>query len=122
MCLEFLQRLRAEGVVVNEAHALAHASTLPFAAALELLRAQFGISDADDEHAAREKVAGRLLTLDASLTDALPLIFDFLGVSGPERTAPAPPAYPDRYPCRCPCRRPWSLGPLRTASCKASRF
>src|SRR5438067_2674033 len=87
LCLEFLQRLRAEGVVVNEAHALAHASTVPFAAALELLRAQFGISDADDEHAAREKVAGRLLMLDASLTDALPLIFDFLGASGPERTA-----------------------------------
>jgi len=87
LCLEFLQRLRAEGVVVNEAHALAHASTVPFAAALELLRAQFDVTDADDEHAAREKVAGRVLMLDASLSDALPLIFDFLGVSGPERTA-----------------------------------
>jgi len=87
LCLEFLQRMRAEGVVVNEAHALAHASTVPFAAALELLRAQFDVTDADDEHAAREKVAGRVLMLDASLSDALPLIFDFLGVSGPERTA-----------------------------------
>jgi adenylate cyclase len=89
LCLEFVRRLRGEGVVVNEAHALAHVSGVPFAAALELWRAYFGIADDDDEHAAREKVATRLLALDPSLTDALPLIFEFLGVAGADRAAPA---------------------------------
>ena len=85
LCLEFVRRLRGDGVVVSEAHALAHVSGVPFAAALELWRGYFGIVDGDDEHLAREKVASRLLALEASLTDALPLIFEFLGVAGTER-------------------------------------
>jgi len=93
LCLEFVQRLRAAGVEVNEAHALAHARAVPFVPVLEILRGYFDITEADDERAVREKVAGRLLLLDAALTDALPLIFEFLGVSDPER--PAPPMSPE---------------------------
>ena len=33
--------------------------------------------------AAREKIAGRMLLLDETLAEALPLMFDFLGVPGP---------------------------------------
>jgi hypothetical protein len=35
--------------------------------------------------AAREKIAGRMLLLDETLADGLPLMFDFLGVPDPER-------------------------------------
>jgi len=37
---------------------------------------------------AREKIAGRMVLLDLGFADALPLIFDFLGVADPQRPAP----------------------------------
>ncbi len=55
---------------------------------LEMFRSRFGISPADDDRAAREKIAGALLLLDPSFADALPLLFDFLGVPDPERPGP----------------------------------
>ena len=56
----------------------------PVAAVLELLRAYFGITRARRDAAAREKIAGTLLLLDEALRDALPLVFDFLGVADPD--------------------------------------
>jgi adenylate cyclase len=53
------------------------------------MRNAFGITDHDAARTAREKIAGRLLLLDENLRDALPLVFDFLGVPDPERPAPA---------------------------------
>jgi adenylate cyclase len=50
--------------------------------------AYFGITLEDDDHGAREKIAGRMVLLDQSFAEALPLLFDFLGVSVPQR----PPA------------------------------
>jgi hypothetical protein len=44
--------------------------------------------DQDGDEAAREKIAGRMLLLDESLREVLPLVFDLLGVSDPERPAP----------------------------------
>src|SRR5262249_8169697 len=37
----------------------------------------------------REKIAGRYVLLDESLREVLPLVFDLLGVSDPERPVPA---------------------------------
>jgi len=93
LCLEFVQRLRAAGVEVNEAHALAHARTVPFLAVLEMLRAYFGITDSDEDQAVREKVARRVLPIDPGLADALPLIFEFLG--SPDLQQPAPEMSPE---------------------------
>ncbi len=55
---------------------------------LDLLRDYFGISDTDSPRQAREKVAGRLLLLDATLQEALPVLFDFLEVPDPDRPPP----------------------------------
>src|SRR5262249_45729506 len=55
---------------------------------LELFRGFFDIGECDDDKAAREKVAGRMLSLDETLRDAVPLVFEFLGVADPERPAP----------------------------------
>jgi adenylate cyclase len=48
----------------------------------------FGIAESDTDQHAREKVAGRMLLLDDSFAEDLPLLFDFLAVPDPHRPAP----------------------------------
>ncbi len=93
LCFEFIERCRARGLAIFEAHGVPHGKALPLLPMLELFRNFFAITDQDSEQAAREKIAGRFLLLDESLRDVLPLIFDLLGVSDPER--PAPPMDPE---------------------------
>ncbi|HET6571241.1 MAG TPA: adenylate/guanylate cyclase domain-containing protein [Solirubrobacterales bacterium] len=88
LCHEFAERCRAERIEVFEAQAQAHGRGIPFMPVLQMLRAYFGIADADPERIAREKIAGRALLLDPGLADDLPLLFDFLGVPDPDRPLP----------------------------------
>ena len=88
LCFEFLERCRARGMSVYEGRAVAHGKNIPFLPILELFRAYYGITSEDDDRSAREKIAGRMVLLDLGFADALPLIFDFLGVSDPQRPAP----------------------------------
>ena len=88
LCFEFLERCRVRGMPVFEARAVAHGSNIPYLPILELLRAYFGITPKDDEHSARIKIAGLLVVIDQRLADALPLLFDFLGVADPAHPAP----------------------------------
>jgi class 3 adenylate cyclase/tetratricopeptide (TPR) repeat protein len=88
LCFEFLKHCRARGTRVYEGRAVAHGRNIPFLPILELFRAYFGITLEDDERSVREKIAGRILLLDQSFAAALPLLFDFLGVSDPQRPAP----------------------------------
>ena len=82
---------------------------------LEVFRAYFGIAERDDDRTAREKIAGRLLLLDESFREVLPVLFDFLGVPDPgaagaahgSRGAPAPAASPCcARSCSATTRRP----------------
>ena len=68
--------------------AVAHGRNIPFLPILELFRAYFGITLHDDDRSAREKIAGRLVVLDQRFTEALPLLYDFLGVADPQRPPP----------------------------------
>jgi class 3 adenylate cyclase/tetratricopeptide (TPR) repeat protein len=88
LCHEFAERCRARGLDVYEAQAQAHGQAIPFMPALQLLRAYFGIEERDSERRTREKIAGRLLLLDADFAQEMPLVFDFLAVPDPERPAP----------------------------------
>ena len=88
LCHEFAERCRAEGIEVFEAQAQSHGRGIPFMPVLQMLRAYFGIADADPERIVREKVAGRALLLDPEMADDLPLLFDFLGVPDPARPLP----------------------------------
>jgi adenylate cyclase len=88
LCFEFLERCRARGMRVFEARAVAHGKNIPFLPVLELFRAYFAINSEDDDRSAREKIAGRMVLLDLGFADALPLLFDFLGVADPQRPAP----------------------------------
>ena len=88
LCFEFLERCRARGMRVFEGRAVAHGRNIPFLPILEVFRAYFGITLEDDDRSAREKIAGRMVLLDQRFADALPLLFDFLGVADPQRPAP----------------------------------
>jgi class 3 adenylate cyclase/tetratricopeptide (TPR) repeat protein len=93
LCFEFLERCRARGTPTLEGRALSHTKNVPLHTILQLFRAWYGITDRDDEQTAREKIAGRLLLIDEGFREALPLQFDFLGVSDPAH--PAPPMDPE---------------------------
>ena len=88
LCHEFVERARGGGIEVFEAQAQAHGREIPFMPVLQMLRAYFGIADADSERVVREKIAGRTLLLDPEFADELPVLFSFLGVPDPERPAP----------------------------------
>jgi adenylate cyclase len=93
LCYEFAERCRAREIPVYEAHGVAHGKAVPLLPMLEFFRSYFGISDQDTPRAARDKIAGRMVLLDETLTEGLPLMFDFLGVPDPER--PNPPSEPE---------------------------
>src|SRR5262245_5981179 len=93
LCFEFAERCRSRGLPVYETRGVAHGKQIPLLPMLELFRAFFGIIGRDPERVAREKIAGRLVLLDATLREEFPLVFDLLGVSDPEH--PTPPMDPE---------------------------
>jgi class 3 adenylate cyclase/tetratricopeptide (TPR) repeat protein len=88
LCHEFAERHHARGVPVYKVAGQAHASSVPLLPVLQLLRAYFDIGDQDSERTARERIAGKLLLLDETFAEDLPLMFDFLGVPDPDRRPP----------------------------------
>ena len=88
LCFEFVERCRAEGITVYEAHCPAHGKNIPFIPILELFRDFFGIGPEDVPARARQKIAGSLLLLDPELHDTLPALFEFMGVADPSQAAP----------------------------------
>src|SRR5205807_1267602 len=84
LCLEFVNRCRAQGFAVNEAHCPAHGSTVPLLPIRELLKSMLSIADGDLAEQVQRKVAEQLLALDPSFDEALPLVLDLLGVAGPD--------------------------------------
>jgi adenylate cyclase len=87
LCAEFLDSCRARGISVLEAHGVAHGKSIPMLPILELWRAFFGITNGDDPEATRAKIAGRLLLMDESFRESLPLLFDVFGVPDPANLA-----------------------------------
>ena len=85
LCHELSERCRAKGIPIYHVAAQAHAKAVPLMPVLQFLRDYFEITDRDSEQTARARIAGRLLPLDKSFDDELPLLFDFLAVPDPER-------------------------------------
>jgi class 3 adenylate cyclase/tetratricopeptide (TPR) repeat protein len=88
LCFEFLESVRARGIKVLEGHAVAHGKNIPFLPMLEIFRAYYGLDDQDDPRTVREKIAGRLLLLDPSFRDVLPLMFERFGAADPDNPPP----------------------------------
>ncbi len=93
LCFEFVERHRARGVFVNQGRAVPHGRTIPLLPLMEAFRTYYGITEQDEPRSVREKIAGRVLLIDESFREMLPLLFDFFGAPDPER--PVPPMDPD---------------------------
>jgi class 3 adenylate cyclase len=88
LCFEFTEHCRARGMIVNEGHAVAHGKNIPYLPMLQVFRGYYGITEQDDDRTAREKIAGRMLLLDDTFRDVLPVLFEFFGVPDPDRPVP----------------------------------
>jgi len=85
LCYEF--KLRApRGCLVLETFSVSHGKADPYLPLIELLKNYFQITPQDDERGRREKVTGRVLTLDRHLEDTLPYLSVLLGIADPAAT------------------------------------
>jgi len=60
------------GCLVLEAYSVSHGKASAYLPVIDLLKSYFEIANEDDERKRREKVNGKVLTLDRSLEDTLP--------------------------------------------------
>jgi class 3 adenylate cyclase len=93
LCLEFVERCRARGIRVNEAHCPAHGKTVPYLPLLEMLRDIFDIDARDSNNEVRRKITAELMLLDKNFQSLLRILFEFMGVADPRK--PPPPVSPE---------------------------
>ena len=74
---EFTHSPRVQGWLVLEASAVSHGKTISYLPLIDLLKAYCKLEERDDHRALREKVTGKLFTLDESLR---PYLSAFLGL------------------------------------------
>jgi tetratricopeptide (TPR) repeat protein len=88
LCHELTERCRERGIPVYHLAGQAHAKSVPLLPLLQFLRAYFEITERDSDETARMQITGKLVLLDKSFDDDLPLLFDFLAVPDPLRPSP----------------------------------
>jgi class 3 adenylate cyclase/predicted ATPase len=74
------------GCLVVETFSVSHGRSFAYLPLIELLKNYFQITAQDDERRCREKVTGRVLTLERSLEDVVPYLLYLLGI-GEQRSA-----------------------------------
>jgi predicted ATPase len=77
---EFTHSHRTQGWLIIEARSVSYGRATPYLPVVELVREYFRIDAHDDARTMREKVTGRLLTLDRALEPALPAFLWLLDV------------------------------------------
>jgi class 3 adenylate cyclase/tetratricopeptide (TPR) repeat protein len=75
---EFVRSRHTAGWLALESNCASYGRATPYLPVIELLRHYFKISAHDSTRSIREKVTGRILTLDQSLQDAIPPVLDLL--------------------------------------------
>jgi class 3 adenylate cyclase/predicted ATPase len=75
--------LLQHGCLVLETFSVSHGKAYPYLPLIDLLKNYFQLGLYDDERVRREKITGRVLTLDRKLEDILPYLFFLLGVAEP---------------------------------------
>ncbi|MGO4332635.1 adenylate/guanylate cyclase domain-containing protein [Cupriavidus sp. 2TAF22] len=83
LCHEF-KLLAPRDCLVLETFSVSHGKAYPYLPLIELLRNYCQITAQDDERRRREKLTGKLLTLDRALEDSLPYLFHLLGAAEPD--------------------------------------
>jgi class 3 adenylate cyclase len=69
------------GCLVLEAYSVSHGKASAYLPVIDLLKSYFKIATEDDERARREKVNGKIITLERSLEDTLPYLLGLLGIA-----------------------------------------
>ena len=77
---EFAHSHRVQGWLVLQASAVSHGKSISYLPVIDLLKAYCKLDDRDDPRALREKITGKLYTLDESLKPLLPALFGLLDV------------------------------------------
>ncbi len=82
LCHEFKLRAPPDCLVL-ETFSVSHGKAYPYLPLIELLKNYCQITAQDDERRRREKLTGKVLTLDRALEDSLPYLFHLLGLAEP---------------------------------------
>ena len=77
---EFTHSHRTQGWLILESGSVSYGKATPYLPVIDLLKAYFKVQDRDDQREIREKVTGKLLTLDKSLESTLPAFLALLDV------------------------------------------
>ena len=77
---EFIHSHRTQGWLILESGSVSYGKATPYLPVIDLLKAYFQIEDREDRAKIREKVTGKLLTLDKSLESTLPAFLALLDV------------------------------------------
>jgi class 3 adenylate cyclase/predicted ATPase/ribosomal protein L40E len=78
---EFTHSRRTVEWLILESGSVSYGKATPYLPLIDLLKAYFKITDRDDQREIREKVTGKLLTLDKSLESTLPAFLTLLDVA-----------------------------------------
>ncbi len=79
---EFTHSHRTQGWLILEASSVSYGKATPYLPIIDLLRAYFQIEGRDDARKIREKVTGKVLSLDRPLEAVLPAFFRLLDAPG----------------------------------------
>ena len=77
---EFTHSHRSQGWLVLETASVSYGKATTYLPVIELVRSYFGIEPRDDDRKMREKVTGKLLSLDRALEPTLPVFLSLLDV------------------------------------------
>jgi class 3 adenylate cyclase/tetratricopeptide (TPR) repeat protein len=77
---EFTHVPRTPGWLILESHSVSYGKATPYLPVRDLLKVYFEIDDRDEARKIREKVTGKLLTLDPALGPTLPALLTLLDV------------------------------------------
>src|SRR5262245_40379433 len=80
---EFVGAYSGTPCLVLETFSVSHGKAYAYLPLIELLKNYFQLTPQDDERHRREKITGRVLTLDRGLEDTLPYLFVLLGIAEP---------------------------------------
>lgn len=75
--------LTQKDCLLLETFSVSHSKAYPYLPLIDLLLNYFQIDSCDDERQRREKITGKILTLDRSLEDTLSYLFFLLGIAEP---------------------------------------
>ncbi len=78
---EFIHSPRTDGCLILESTSVSYGKATAYLPVIDLLRVYFKIDEGDDPRTVREKVTGKLLTLDENLRAAVPALLSLLGIA-----------------------------------------